>query len=102
MPLSYNEAKSLVNNEDKSFWLAQNANRIDCKVLSLDDAHKNAKVTIVFDDNNQSITLIRELVNSVIKTVDMTNWLLDPMCLPYMLTEPKPERKRRTRKSTSK
>lgn len=99
MPLSYTEAKALVNSEDKAYWLAQNANQIDCKVLGLDDTRKTAKVSIQFNDADETLVLVRELENGEVESVDKTRWLLDPMCLPMMLTEPKPERKRRTRKA---
>ena len=97
MPLTYSEAKALVDTEEKSYWLAQNTNRIDCKVLGLSEESKSAKVSIQFDDANQAIVLIREYDIGLIHSFDKTKFLLDPMCLPMMLTEPKPERKRRTK-----
>lgn len=97
--MEFNQIAILIDNAEKAQHVANFRNAIECKILSLSEAHKTAEVSIELDAETEQVIFKRTL-DGITSKEDVTRVIGQQLRFTHDILEaPKPERKRRTRKA---
>lgn len=97
--MEFNQIAILIDNAEKAQHVANFFNATDCKVFGLSEAHKTAEVSIELNADTEMVIFTRNTDGDIYQQ-DVTTTIGRLLSLSHDILEtPKPERKRRTRKT---
>ncbi|QQO96215.1 hypothetical protein CPT_Minot_012 [Acinetobacter phage Minot] len=97
--MEFAKIASLIDTAEKAQNVANFFQELDCKVLCLPEAQRNAKVSVTINTESEMVIFTRDMDGDIYQQ-DITKTVSTWLALSHDILEaPKPERKRRTRKA---